>query len=613
MAIKIPIFADYNDRGVKQAEQSFSKFGRSVGNITKKAAAAFATIGVAAAAGAVKAIDMASDLAESQSKVAQIFGESGAAIESFSKTAATSLGLSQQNVLDAAGTFGIFGKAAGLGGTDLSDFSNNFTTLSSDLASFNNTSPEDAINAIGSALRGEMEPIRRYGVMLDDAAIKAEAMAQGLYNGKGALTQQAKILAVTALVYKKTGDAQGDFARTSGGLANQTKIMKAQLTNAATTIGTALLPIAMKLTSFFAKKVIPIIEKLSTVFSTKGFTGVIDVTKKQLPKLQAAFQTLWNWIQNVGVPAFLKFMGNLGSALINWIAPRIKPAIAKLVEWLSALVNWIFTTGLPMLTDYLVVMGNALVEWIAPKIEPTLKALGEWLGKVVNYLVTVGVPAVAESALKMATALTKSFTKLSGPTLKGLGKWLLDIAGFFLGNGLVAAIDFGVMFAGGVMKGIGRVLGNAYGVMSRLGKSLIDALVSGLGTISSMGANLGKAFGNGIIDFINRNVIDKINAVLEFTIDPPGPGPTFTINAPDLGHIPRLAAGGIVTRPTLAMIGEAGAEAVIPLTGQNRGMGMGGVTNYITINSGADPQAVVRALQNYNRTAGPVPVNTRAN
>ena len=85
----------------------------------------------------------------------------------------------------------------------------------------------------------------------------------------------------------------------------------------------------------------------------------------------------------------------------------------------------------------------------------------------------------------------------------------------------------------------------------------------------------------------------------------------MTINPPDLPHIPQLAAGGIVNRPTLAMIGEAGAEAVIPLTGRNRGMG--GVTNYITINSGADPQAVVRALQNYNRTAGPVPVNTRAN
>ena len=612
MAIKIPIFADYNDRGVKQAEASFSKFGRSVGNITKNAAKAFATIGVAAAAGAVKAIDMASNLAESQSKVAQIFGESAAGIEAFSKTAATSLGLSQQNVLDAAGTFGIFGKAAGLGGKDLSDFSNNFTTLSSDLASFNNTSPEDAINAIGSALRGEMEPIRRYGVMLDDAAIKAEAMAQGLYNGKGALTAEAKTLATTALIYQKTSDAQGDFAKTSGGLANQTKIMKAQLTNAATTIGTALLPIAMKLTGFFAKKVIPIIEKLSTVFSTKGFTGVIDVTKKQLPKLQAAFQTLWNWIQNVGVPAFLKFMGGLGKALVNWIAPRIKPAITKLVEWLSALVNWIYTTGIPMLTDYLVVMGNALVEWIAPKIEPTIKALGEWLGKVLNFLVTVAAPAIAESSLKMATALIKAFTKLSVPTLKGLGTWLLDIAGWFLGPGLLAAIDFGVMFAGGVMKGIGRVLGNAYGVMSRLGKSLVNALVSGLGTITTFSSNVGKAFANGIIKFINTNVIDVINDLLEFKIS--AFGASVTINPPDLGHIPMLKNGGIVSRPTLAVIGEAGPEAVIPLSGRNAGMGMGGaITNYITINSGADPQAVVRALQSYNRTAGPVPVNTRAN
>ena len=605
MAITVPIVTTFNPKGLND-------FGTKIGEASKKAAIALSAIGIAAVTGAAKAVSLASDYAESQAKIAQIFGTSSVAVEAFAATAATSLGQSKQDVLNAAGTFGIFGDAAGLGGQDLVDFSNNFTTLASDLASFNNTSPQEAVEAIGSALRGESEPLRKYGVMLDDAAMKAEAMAQGIYNGKGPLTQQQKILASTALIFQKTSTAQGDFARTSGGLANQTRIIKAQLSNVAVTIGTVLLPIVTKLVTFFGRKFIPIIEKFSKAFSEKGLTGVIDETKRMLPKLQFAFETLWQWIANVGVPAFLKFMGNLGKALINWITPRIKPALQKLVEWASALGNWIITTGLPLLVDNLVVLGNALVEWVEPKIQPTMKALGKWLGEVTNYLVTVAAPAVAVSALKLATALIKGLTKLTGPTLKGLGTFLLDIAGWFLGPGLTAAIDFGVMFAGGVMKGIGRVLGNAYGVMSRLGKSLVNALVSGLGTITTFSSNVGKAFANGIIKFINTYVIDVINDLLEFKIS--AFGASITINPPDLGHIPMLAEGGILTRPTLAMVAESGPEAVIPLNRLGGMGGMGGTGNTITINvQGADPQAVVRALQQYNRTAGPIPVNTRAN
>ena len=76
----------------------------------------------------------------------------------------------------------------------------------------------------------------------------------------------------------------------------------------------------------------------------------------------------------------------------------------------------------------------------------------------------------------------------------------------------------------------------------------------------------------------------------------------------DVPDIPMLAEGGIVTGPTLAMIGERGPEAVIPL---NRAGGMGG-GNTVTINvNGGDPMQVVKALQTYVRTIGPVPVNTR--
>ncbi|WP_248785704.1 phage tail tape measure protein, partial [Escherichia coli] len=78
-------------------------------------------------------------------------------------------------------------------------------------------------------------------------------------------------------------------------------------------------------------------------------------------------------------------------------------------------------------------------------------------------------------------------------------------------------------------------------------------------------------------------------------------------NPPDIPRIPALAEGGIVTRPTLALIGEAGPEAVVPL---NRANTMGGG---VTINvNGGDPNAVVDALRRYYRSNGPIPVKTYA-
>ena len=582
MAITVPIVTTFNPKGLND-------FGSKIGEASKKAAVALSAIGIAAVTGAAKAVSLASDYAESQSKIAEIFGTSSDAVEAFAATAATSLGQSKQDVLNAAGTFGIFGDAAGLGGTDLVNFSNNFTTLASDLASFNNTSPQEAVEAIGSALRGESEPLRKYGVMLDDAALKAEAMAQGIYDGKGPLTQQQKILATTALIFKKTGKAQGDFERTSGGLANQTRIMKAQLANAATTIGTALLPIALKLSNFFAQNVIPIVQKLSDTFSKKGLSGVLDLVKSQLPNLQAAFSSLWNWITTVGVPKFVALMQSLGKALVDWIGPRIKPMLTKLGELIGKAANWIYTVGIPALVDKLILLGDAFVAWITPLIGPMLKKLGEVFVVVANWLVTVGAPALVKAAVKLADALIGWAFKMAGPLLKGLALLLLDIGKWVFTDGIPALAKLGV----------------------QLGAGLIDALVAALKGLGSMGLDIGKSFANGIIGFINREVIDSINNLLQFTIDPPGPGPTLTINPPDLPHIPMLANGGIVTRPTLAMIGEAGAEAVIPL---NRSGGIGGMGNTFNVYvQGADPQAVVRALQDYNRTAGPIPVNTRAN
>jgi hypothetical protein len=246
MALGIPIVSEFDGKGIDKAIKEFKQLetaGEKAQFAIKKAAlpAAAALAGLAAAAG--PAISAASDLEENLSKVNVIFGEGAKEIENFSKTAATALGQSQNAVLQAAGTFGTFGKAAGLGGVELAKFSNDFTALASDLASFNNTTPEEAINAIGAALRGEAEPLRRFGVLLDDATLKAAAMSLGIYEGSGALTAQQKVLAAQKVIFEQTTDAQGDFARTSDGLANSSRVLKAQLADLQVAVGKGLLPV----------------------------------------------------------------------------------------------------------------------------------------------------------------------------------------------------------------------------------------------------------------------------------------------------------------------------------------------------------------------------------
>ena len=241
----------------RAAQQEFNKLGRnaeqSIGKTDDRLqqlsgqmvsfGAATVVAGGVAAAGLFKLASAAGDLSEAQNKANVVLGKDGAAaLEEFADGAASAAGLTKTAATSAATTFAVFGKAAGLTGQGLADFSIELTKLSSDLASFNNTTTDEAITAIGAALRGESEPIRAYGVLLDDATLKAEAMSQGIYDGSGSLTQQQRVMAAYTQILKQTTDAQGDFGATSDGLANRQRILSAEFGNTQAAVGEALLP-----------------------------------------------------------------------------------------------------------------------------------------------------------------------------------------------------------------------------------------------------------------------------------------------------------------------------------------------------------------------------------
>ena len=247
--LKLSLLADVKKflAGMDKADKGTKNFSSSIGKYSKAMAKSFALAGVAAAGYAAKlgidAAKAASDFNEETSKAEIIFGDVSDEIKAFAKTADKALGISQTEALKASSTFATFGKAAGLTGPDLSKFSKKATVLASDLGAFYNTNADVAIEAIGAALRGEAEPIRKFGVLLDDATIKAQAMEMGLYDGEGALDAQAKSLATYEVILEQTTDAQGNFALTSDDLAGQQKILTAQLDNLKITMGEKLIPI----------------------------------------------------------------------------------------------------------------------------------------------------------------------------------------------------------------------------------------------------------------------------------------------------------------------------------------------------------------------------------
>lgn len=294
MAINIPIITSFVNTGVQAADKQLKAFGTSAKTV------AGAVGGLSLAFGTVQsvlgpAIKAASNMEESLSKVNVVFGKGARDVEKFASSAAKNLGQSKQAVLEAAGVFGTFGKAAGLAGTDLAVFSNDFTALATDLASFNNTTPEEAVQAIGAALRGESEPLRRYGVLLNDATLKQEAMTLGIYDGKGALTSQQKILAAQSAIFKQTGDAQGDFMRTSDGLANSTRTLSATFKDLQAKFGAAFLEQAKTATAninFLAQA----FEKLPTPVknSSNEIGGFIGFLKNMQNPLSQAWWGLTN-------------------------------------------------------------------------------------------------------------------------------------------------------------------------------------------------------------------------------------------------------------------------------------------------------------------------------
>lgn len=188
-------------------------------------------------------VHAASSLGESLNAVDKTFGESAHTIHSWAESNAASFGLSQRAFNEAATPLGAMLKNQGLTMDQVGAQTIKLTERAADMASVFNVNVSDALTAIQAGLRGESDPLERFGVSLQAVAVEARALADSGKTSAAQLTAQEKAVARLNLIYDQTASTAGDFADTSTGLANAQRIASAEIENAQAKIGTTFIPV----------------------------------------------------------------------------------------------------------------------------------------------------------------------------------------------------------------------------------------------------------------------------------------------------------------------------------------------------------------------------------
>ena len=248
-------------------------------------------------------------------------------------------------------------------------------------------------------------------------------------------------------------------------------------------------------------------------------------------------------------------------------------------------------------------IGAALLPAISAVL-PYIERLGTWAQENTTTFLIVGgaIAGIATAILavnlakKAWTAATTAFTAVQAAfnAVMALNPIFLLVALFVAVGAALVILQLKFNIFGKVFEGVGKIAGTVFdGIKTGFGV-VVDAVTAYVKTL----VGIYKGLFNGIASIWNSTV-----GKLSFKI--PGWVPGLGGKGFDVPEIPMLAEGGIVNGPTLAMIGEAGPEAVIPL---NRAGSLG---NNITINvNGGDPNSVVAALRTYMRQNGSVPIRT---
>ena len=244
------------------------------------------------------AVNLASQLAESSSKVDVVFGSMSESVKQFADTTLEAYGVSKVQAMDLLGTYGAMATAMGVSDQAAASMATTLTGLAGDLAAFNNKSVDVAANSLKGIFTGEAEALKNFNVVMTQNTLEDFAAKQGkVYNQ---MTQAEKVMTRYQYVMEATADAQGNFALTGDETAGSIQKFKGSLQDLGAALGEHILPI-----------ITPIIQALTSFVQT--ISQLPEPVQKAVVVtllLAAAFGPLV-----IGIGAVVSALGTLAPAL----------------------------------------------------------------------------------------------------------------------------------------------------------------------------------------------------------------------------------------------------------------------------------------------------------
>lgn len=429
--------ADDLERGFKKAgEDSGSGFSSGFKKLAFAAGGLFAVDQVKDFG--VSSFMSAADLEQSTGAVETVFKQHSSKMLKYAQDADQALGMSENSYNELATILGTQLRNAGM--KDFANQTNELIHLGADFSAMFGGTATEAVEAISSALKGERDPIEKYGISLRQSAIDAKAAELGFKKVGGSYDQQAQAAATLALINEQSTDAQGAFNRELDTSSNVIQRAKAWFEDFTAAIGSKLLPAFSKVGNWVLDKGIPIFDELGWAAENiwgilfegdfKGsFFGIEEDSELigYLFDFRDVMVDLWNnalvplgdWVKahwkdilaffagfggTMIIAGLVALAGAIGGlvASISWIPLAIGAAIGALTWFftqtevgkaiLAAVVDWTVNTAWPAIQGAFKAIGDAGVWLWQNALVPAWEGIQGAIGAVVDWVTGSAVP-----------------------------------------------------------------------------------------------------------------------------------------------------------------------------------------------------------------------------
>ncbi|MCQ2434246.1 MAG: hypothetical protein MJ062_03290 [Oscillospiraceae bacterium] len=219
-----------------------------------------------------QAVELASDIDEVQNVVDTAFGDMAYKMEDFAAVSVKQFGISRLTAKRTGSTYMAMAHGMGVASDTASDMAVSLTGLSADFASFYNVKQDVAATALNSVFTGETETLKKFGIVMTETNLQQFALTKGIKKSVSAMTQAEKVQLRYAYVMEQGNLAVGDFAKTSGGWANQVRILQEQWKEFGAQVG------------FVLKNVfLPVVRRVNAVLSS--MISAVQAAKEKLSDL----------------------------------------------------------------------------------------------------------------------------------------------------------------------------------------------------------------------------------------------------------------------------------------------------------------------------------------